>query len=62
MTTQNENPAKRLRARENADDQLVTGFSFCEFSDPITERSKAKSIQLKIIFDTELKIALRTYT
>ena len=62
MKNQNENPPKRLTARENADDQLVTGFSFCKFSDAITERSKAKPIQPQIIFDIELKIALRTYT
>ena len=62
MKNQNESLPKRLKARENADDQLVTGFSFCKFSDAITERSKAKPIQPQIIFDTELKIALRTYT
>ena len=40
------------KARENAGDQVVIGFSFvsdwlrewCEFSGPITERSKAKPV------------------
>ena len=44
----------------------MIGFSFasdwlrgwCEFSRPITERSKAKPMQSRITFDTQLKIAL----
>ena len=57
---------KLPKARENAGDQV--GFSFAsdwlrewrEFSGPITERSKAKSMQSRITFDTELKINLQT--
>ena len=56
----------RPQARENASDQVAIGFSFasdwlrgwCEFSRPITERSKAKPMQSRITFDTQLKIAL----
>ena len=44
--------SKLLEARENACDQVAIGFSFesdwwrewCEFSGPITKRSKAKPI------------------
>ena len=51
-------------------DQIVIGFSFasdwsrgwCEFSGPITERSKAKSMQSWFTFDTLLKIVLRANT
>ena len=53
-------------ARENASDQVTFGFSFAsdwlrgwrEFSKPITKRSKAKPMQSRITFDTQLKIAL----
>ena len=54
---------KLPKARENADDQVMMGFSFAsdwlrkghEFFGPITER---KTIQSRITFDTQLKIAL----
>ena len=52
------------KARENASDQIVTGFSlhliglrkWCEFSGPITKRRKAKVIQSRIIFETSLNL------
>ena len=55
-----------LKARENASDQVVFGFSFTfdwlrlwrEFSGPITQRSKAKPKQYNITFDTQLETAL----
>ena len=55
-----------LKARENAGDQVMIGFSFAsdwltkwrEYSGPITERSKAKPRQSQITFDSQLKIAL----
>ena len=55
-----------LKARENAGDQVMIGFSFAsdwltkwrEYSGPITERSKAKPRQSLITFDSQLKIAL----
>ena len=55
--------------RENASDQVAIGLSFAsdwlrgwrEFSRPITERSKAKPMQSRITFDTQLKIALLCY-
>ena len=47
-------------------DQVGIGFSFAsdwlrvwrEFSRPITEHSKAKPMQSRITFDTQVKIAL----
>ena len=50
-----------LKARENAGDQVMIGFSFAsdwltkwrEYSGPITERSKAKPRQSQITFDNE---------
>ena len=56
----------RPQARENASHQVVIGFSFAsdwlrglrEISKPITERSKAKPMQSRITFDTQLKIVL----
>ena len=56
----------RSEARENASDQVAIGFSFASdclrgwrgFSKPITERSKAKPMQSRIKFDTQLKIVL----
>ena len=55
-----------LKARENASDQVVFGFSFTfdwlrlwhEFSGPITQRSEAKPKQSSITFDTQLETAL----
>ena len=55
---------KLHKARENANHLVVIGFSFasdwwrkwCEYSDPITERSKAKPVQSRITFDTQLKL------
>ena len=67
----NENSKKKqvnrpcnYRERENLGDQDMIGFSFssywlaecCEFSGPITEQSKAKTLQAWITFDTQLKI------
>ena len=59
--------ANLLKARENASDQVVFGFSFTfdwlrlwrEFSGPITQRSKAKPKQYNITFDTQLETALK---
>ena len=56
----------RRQARENARVQLAVGFGFAshwlrswhEFFQPITERSKVKSKQMRITFDTQLKTAL----
>ena len=53
-----------LKARENAGDQVMIGFSFAsdwltkwrEYSGPITERSKAKPRQSQITFDSQLKL------
>ena len=53
------------KARENAGDQVVIGLNFAsdwlrewrEFSGPITERSKANPMQLRINFKTQFKIA-----
>ena len=58
--------ANLLKARENASDQVVFGFSlpfdwlrlWREFSGPITQRSKAKPKQYNITFDTQLETAL----
>ena len=58
--------ANFLRARENASNQVVFGFSFTfdwlrlwrEFSGPLTQRSKAKPKQYNITFDTQLETAL----
>ena len=58
--------ANFLKARENASNQVVFGFSFTfdwlrlwrEFSGPITQRSKAKPKQYNITFDTQLETAL----
>ena len=58
--------ANFLKARENASDQVVFGFSFTfdwlrlwrEFSGPITQRSKTKPKQYNITFDTQLETAL----
>ena len=58
--------ANFLKARENASNQVVFGFSFTfdwlrlwrEFSGPITQRSKAKPMQYNITFDTQLETAL----
>ena len=58
---------KQPKARENAGDQVVIGFSFAsdwlrkwrEFFRPIAGRSKAKPKQSLITFNTQLKIALR---
>ena len=55
-----------LKARENASDQVVFGFSFTfdwlrlwhEFFGPITQRSEAKPKQSSITFDTQLETAL----
>ena len=52
---------KQPKARENAGDQVVIGFSFAsdwlrkwhEFSEPIIERSKGKLKQSRITFDTQ---------
>ena len=44
---------KRLKARENADDQATIGIRF--MSTPIKERGKPQTI---FAFDTRLKIAL----
>ena len=60
------NTRNRPQARESASDQAAIGFSFAsdwlrgwrEFSRPITERSKAKPMQSRITFDTQLKIAV----
>ena len=60
------NTCNRPEARENASEKVEIGFSFAsdwlrawrEFSKPITERSKAKPMQSRITFDTQLKIAL----
>ena len=60
------NTCKRPQARGKASDQVAIGFSFAsdwlkgwrEFSRPITERSETKSMQSRITFDTQLKIAL----
>ena len=57
---------KPPKARESAGDQVVIGFSFasywlrgwCNFSGPITKRSKEKPMQSRITFDARLKIAL----
>ena len=59
--------ANFLKARENASNQVVFGFSFTfdwlrlwrEFSGPITQRSKAKPKQYNITFDTQLETALK---
>ena len=67
MRTQS-NACNQPQARENARDQIAIGFSFAsdwlrgwrEFSRPITKHSKAKLMQSRIIFDTQLKIALTT--
>ena len=56
--TRTQSRNKLLKARENAGDQIVTGFSFAydwlrecrEFSGPITERRKAVPKQSKQIF------------
>ena len=61
--------ANLLKARENASDQVVFGFSLTfdwlrlwrEFSGPITQRSKAKPKQYNITFDTQLETALKRY-
>ena len=61
--------ANLLKARENATNQVVFGFSFTfdwlrlwrEFSGPITQRSKAKPKQYNITFDTQLETALKRY-
>ena len=58
--------ANFLKARENASNQVVFGFSFTfdwlrlwrEFSGPITQRSKAKPKQYNITFDTQLETAI----
>ena len=58
--------ANFLKARENASNQVVFGFSFTfdwlrlwrEFSGRITQRSKAKPKQYNITFDTQLETAL----
>ena len=58
--------ANFLKARENASNQVVFGFSFTfdwlrlwrEFSGPLTQRSKAKPKQYNITFDTQLETAL----
>lgn len=50
----------------NAGDQVVIGFSFAfdwlrewrEFPGPIKEESRAKPMQSRISFETQLKIAL----
>ena len=55
--------AKSPKARENADDQVVIGFSFAsdwlrdwrESSGPMTERSKTKQRLFWISFDTHFK-------
>ena len=57
---------KLPEAWENVSDQVTFGFSFAsdwlrgwrEFSRPITERRKAKPMQSRITFDTQLKITL----
>ena len=61
--------ANFLKARENASNQVVFGFSFTfdwlrlwrEFSGPLTQRSKAKPKQYNITFDTQLETALKRY-
>ena len=55
-----------LEARENANDNVATVFSFAsnwlggwyEFSGPITKQSKVEPKQSQITIDTQLKIAL----
>lgn len=54
------------KARQNASDQVMVGFSFAfdwlrewrEFSRPIKERIKAKSVQPRFAFDIQVKTAL----
>ena len=51
------------KARENMGDQVVIGFDFasdwlrewCEFSGPIIGRTKARTKQSRISFETQLK-------
>ena len=60
------NTRNRCQARENGSDQVAIGFSFAsdwlgrwrEISKAVTKRSKAKPMQPRITFDTQLKIAL----
>ena len=60
------NTHELAQARENASGQVAIGFSFAfdwlrgwrEFSGPIAERSKAKPMQTRITFDTQLTIVL----
>ena len=55
--------SKLPKAQENVDDQVVTGFNFasdwlrewCEFSGPIIGRTKARTKQSRISFETQLK-------
>ena len=63
MTTQR---LKRLQARENESYRVAIGFSFAsdwsrkwrEFSRPIAKRGKGKTIQSRITFYAQFKIAL----
>ena len=53
--------SKPAEARENASDRVVIGFTLtsdwlswqCEFSGPITERSRAKLMKYWITFDSQ---------
>ncbi len=53
-------------ARENVRERVTIGFDFtsdwlrkwCEIFKPITQRSSAKPTQTRIMFDTQVKIAL----
>ena len=74
ITTANQNKGMRTQSKrvqpgwsaENSSDQVAIGFGFAsdwlrgwrEFCRPITQRSKAKPMQSRITFDTQLKIAL----
>ena len=58
--------SKLSKARENAGDQVMIGFSFAsdwlrewrEFPGPITQQRKTKLKRSLITFDTQLKVAL----
>ena len=67
ITSMRANENSNNKARENAGDQVVVGFSFesdwlrkrRKFSGQITELNKTKVKKSRIIFDTQLKISLR---
>ena len=66
ITTANQNKDTCKYHYEPMRTQVAIGFSFAsdwlrgwrEFSRPITEHSKAKPMQSRITFDTQLKITL----